>query len=309
MKNDSRIFIAGHKGLVGSALVRVLKANGYTNLILRGRSELDLSRQLEVESFFAKEKPEFVFLAAAKVGGIVANNTYPADFILENLQIQNNVIYSALKHNSQKLLFLGSSCIYPKMAPQPISESALLTGPLEVTNESYAIAKIAGLMTCKAISQQHSKNFISVMPTNVYGPGDRYDAENSHVLPAMILKFHRAKMSQAPSVTLWGTGSPQREFIYSDDLAEACLKCMLEYNTQDTINIGTGQEHTIKDLAQIVSQSIGYTGQIIWDTERPDGTPRKLLDSKKIYSLGWTPKVTLETGIRLAYEDYVANYP
>jgi len=305
MSKNAKIYVAGHRGLVGSALVRVLKKQGYQNLLLRTRQEVDLRNQAQVTEFFEKEKPEFVFLAAAKVGGIWANHTYRGDFILENLQIQTNVISSAFSCGVQKLIFLGSSCIYPKLADQPMKESALLTGPLEETNEAYAIAKIAGIMLCKSLMLQYKRPFISLMPTNLYGPGDNYDLENSHVLPGLIRKFHEAKMKEQKSVTAWGTGSPLREFLYADDVAEAALFALRNYDETQHLNVGSGEEITIRDLSQLVKKVVGYTGDIVWDTSKPDGTPRKLMDSSRLRSYGWKPTVSLEEGIGLAYQDFL----
>lgn len=293
--------------MVGSAIVRALQKNGYTNLVLKTSKELDLRSQQAVADFFEKEKPAYVFLAAAKVGGIVANNTYRADFLYENLAIQNNVIHAAYVNQVSKLMFLGSSCIYPKLAPQPLKESYLLTGLLEPTNEPYAIAKIAGIKMCEAYRAQYGCNFISVMPTNLYGPNDNYDLQNSHVLPAMIRKFHEAKERGDQSMELWGTGSPMREFLYADDLAEACLFLMGTYNESELVNIGTGVDVTIKELAETVQQIVGFTGEIKWDTNRPDGTPRKLMDVSKLHGLGWKHHIELSHGIQLAYQDFLAN--
>lgn len=293
--------------MVGSAIVRSLQKNGYQNLVLKTSAELDLRNQQAVADFFAQEKPAYVFLAAAKVGGIVANNTYRADFLYENLAIQNNVIHAAYVNQVTKLMFLGSSCIYPKLAPQPLKESYLLTGLLEPTNEPYAIAKIAGIKMCEAYRAQYGCNFISVMPTNLYGPNDNYDLQNSHVLPAMIRKFHEAKTRGDQSMELWGTGSPMREFLYADDLAEACLFLMETYNESELVNIGTGVDVTIKELAQTVQQIVGFSGTIQWDTNRPDGTPRKLMDVSKLHGLGWKHHIELAQGIQLAYQDFLAN--
>ncbi len=302
MNEESPIFIAGHRGLVGSACVRVFRAAGYGNLILRTRAELDLLDRARVDAFYREAKPECVVVAAARVGGIVANKTYPVDFLLENLEIQNNLIRGAFEGGVKKLLFLGSSCIYPKLAPQPIREDSLLTGPLEPTNEAYALAKIAGIGLCQAYARQHGACFISAMPTNMYGPGDNFDLENSHVLPAMIRRFHEAKEGKAPSVTLWGTGAPRREFLYSDDLAEACLLLLREYeNPAEIVNIGYGDDVTIRALAETVAKIIGYAGRIEWDASRPDGTPRKLLDSARMRALGWAPRVSLEEGVAKSY--------
>jgi GDP-L-fucose synthase len=293
--------------MVGSAIVRSLQKNGYTNLVVRTSQELDLRSQQAVADFFASEKPAYVFLAAAKVGGIVANNTYRADFLYENLAIQNNVIHAAYVNQVTKLMFLGSSCIYPKLAPQPLKESYLLTGLLESTNEPYAIAKIAGIKMCEAYRAQYGCNYISVMPTNLYGPNDNYDLQNSHVLPAMIRKFHEAKARGDQSMELWGTGSPMREFLYADDLAEACLFLMETYNEAELVNIGTGVDVTIKELAETVQKIVGFTGEIKWDTNRPDGTPRKLMDVSKLHGLGWKHRIELSDGIQLAYQDFLAN--
>lgn len=293
--------------MVGSAIVRSLQKNGYTNLVVRTSQELDLRSQQAVADFFASEKPAYVFLAAAKVGGIVANNTYRADFLYENLAIQNNVIHAAYVNQVTKLMFLGSSCIYPKLAPQPLKESYLLTGLLESTNEPYAIAKIAGIKMCEAYRAQYGCNYISVMPTNLYGPNDNYDLQNSHVLPAMIRKFHEAKSRGDQSMELWGTGSPMREFLYADDLAEACLFLMETYNEAELVNIGTGVDVTIKELAETVQKIVGFTGEIKWDTNRPDGTPRKLMDVSKLHGLGWKHRIELSDGIQLAYQDFLAN--
>ena len=293
--------------MVGSAIVRSLQKNGYQNLVLKTSAELDLRNQQAVADFFAQEKPAYVFLAAAKVGGIVANNTYRADFLYENLAIQNNVIHAAYVNQVTKLMFLGSSCIYPKLAPQPLKESYLLTGELEPTNEPYAIAKIAGIKMCEAYRAQYGCNFISVMPTNLYGPNDNYDLQNSHVLPAMIRKFHEAKTRGDQSMELWGTGSPMREFLYADDLAEACLFLMETYNESELVNIGTGVDVTIKELAETVQQIVGFKGTIQWDTNRPDGTPRKLMDVSKLHGLGWKHHIELAQGIQLAYQDFLAN--
>jgi len=293
--------------MVGSAIVRSLQKNGYQNLVLKTSAELDLRNQQAVADFFVQEKPAYVFLAAAKVGGIVANNTYRADFLYENLAIQNNVIHAAYVNQVTKLMFLGSSCIYPKLAPQPLKESYLLTGELEPTNEPYAIAKIAGIKMCEAYRAQYGCNFISVMPTNLYGPNDNYDLQNSHVLPAMIRKFHEAKTRGDQSMELWGTGSPMREFLYADDLAEACLFLMETYNESELVNIGTGVDVTIKELAETVQQIVGFKGTIQWDTNRPDGTPRKLMDVSKLHGLGWKHHIELAQGIQLAYQDFLAN--
>lgn len=293
--------------MVGSAIVRSLEKRGFNNLILKTSAELDLRNQQAVADFFANEKPEYVFLAAAKVGGIVANSTYRADFLYENLAIQNNVIHAAYVNRVTKLMFLGSSCIYPKLAPQPLKESYLLTGLLEPTNEPYAIAKIAGIKMCEAYRAQYGCNFISVMPTNLYGPNDNYDLQNSHVLPAMIRKFHEAKEQGDQSMELWGTGSPMREFLYADDLSEACLFLMETYNDAELVNIGTGIDVTIKELAATVQRIVGFAGTVKWDTSRPDGTPRKLMDVSKLHGLGWKHHIELAEGIQLAYQDFLAN--
>lgn len=305
MEKESKIYVAGHRGMVGSAIVRKLTSLGYTNLLTRTSSELDLRNQQKVTDFFEVEKPEYVFLAAAKVGGIVANNTYRADFLYENLAIQNNIIHGSYLNKVKKLMFLGSSCIYPKLAPQPLKESYLLSGYLEQTNEPYAIAKIAGIKMCEAYRAQYGCNFISVMPTNLYGTNDNYDLVNSHVLPAMIRKLHEAKEKGTSEMTLWGTGSPMREFLHADDLAEACLFLMENYNEAELVNIGTGEDVTIKKLADLVKQIVGFQGEIVWDSSKPDGTPRKLMDVSKLHGLGWHHKIALEDGIKLAYQDFL----
>ena len=305
MEKNAKIYVAGHRGMVGSAIFRKLKAEGYTNLVIRNSQELDLRNQQAVADFFAAEKPDYVFLAAAKVGGIVANNTYRADFLYENLAIQNNVIHQAYLQGAKKLLFLGSSCIYPKFAPQPLKEDYLLTGLLEPTNEPYAIAKIAGIKLCDAYRDQYGCNFISVMPTNLYGYNDNYHPENSHVLPALIRKFHEAKTSGAASVTVWGTGSPLREFLFADDLADACYFLMQEYNEAGLVNIGTGHDLSIKDLALLIKEVVGFTGDLVFDTSKPDGTPRKLLDVSKLHTLGWKHRIALQEGLALAYQDFL----
>jgi GDP-L-fucose synthase len=305
MDLDAPIFIAGHRGMVGSAIWRSLERHGFRNLIGLGRAQLDLLDAHAVEKFFADAKPEYVFVAAARVGGILANSDFPADFLWENLQIQNNLIHNAWRSNVKKLLFLGSSCIYPKMAPQPLKEEYLLTGPLEPTNEWYAIAKIAGIKLCQALRRQHQCDFISAMPTNLYGPNDNYDLQSSHVLPALIRKFHEAKTANAKSVTCWGTGRPLREFLHADDLAEACVFLMQRYSEEQFVNIGSGSDLSIKELAELVQRVIGFSGEIVWDSSKPDGTPRKLMDSSRIFALGWKPKIDLETGIRRAYEDFL----
>jgi GDP-L-fucose synthase len=307
VKKEAKIYVAGHRGMVGSAIVRQLKSHGYQNILVRTSKELDLRNQQAVMDFFQQEKPEYVFLAAAKVGGIVANNTYRADFLYENLAIQNHVIHAAYLHKVTKLMFLGSSCIYPKLAPQPLKESYLLSGLLEPTNEPYAIAKIAGIKMCEAYRAQYGCDFISVMPTNLYGLNDNYDLQNSHVLPAMIRKFHEAKLQGAPLMELWGTGSPMREFLYADDLAEACLFLMENYSESELVNIGTGEDVTIKELANTVQNIVGFEGEIRWDVSKPDGTPRKLMDVSKLHDLGWKHHTALADGIRLAYQDFLAN--
>ena len=307
MKAEAKIYVAGHRGMVGSAIVRELQRQGYHNLVLRTHAELDLSRQADVDAFFAREKPEYVFLAAAHVGGIAANNQAPADFMYENMVLEMNVIHAAWKNGVTKLEFLGSSCIYPRMAPQPMKESCLLTSSLEQTNEAYALAKISGLKYCEYLNRQYGTDYISVMPTNLYGPNDNYHPERSHVLPAMIRRFHEAKVSGAESVTCWGDGSALREFLYVDDLAELCVFLMNNYSGNETVNAGTGREITIKALAELVARVVGYKGEIKWDTSKPNGTPRKLLDVSKATALGWTYKTELEEGIRLAYQDFLAN--
>lgn len=307
MDKDSKIYVAGHRGMVGSAIVRELQRRGYNNIITRTHRELDLTCQQAVDDFFASERPEYVFLAAAKVGGIVANNSAPADFMYENMMLEMNVIHSAWKHGCRKLEFLGSSCIYPRLAPQPMPESCLLTSSLEQTNEAYALAKISGLRYCTYLNRQYGADFISVMPTNLYGPNDNYHPEHSHVLPALIRRFHEAKVNGAPSVTCWGDGSPLREFLYVDDLADLCVFLMNNYSGDETVNAGTGKELSIKDLTLLVASIIGYEGQILWDTTRPNGSPRKLLDVSKATRLGWTYKTELAEGIRLAYEDFLNN--
>ena len=307
MNKDSKIYVAGHRGLVGSAIVRNLMKKGFKNIIYRTHNELDLTNQIEVRKFFEYEKPEYVFLAAAKVGGINANNTYPADFIYDNLMIQNNVIKAAHDFKVKKLLFLGSTCIYPKMAPQPIKEEYLLTGALEETNEAYAVAKIAGLEMCKFFKRQYGDNFISCMPTNLYGPNDNYDLNNSHVLPALIRKFHEAKVNNLDTVEIWGTGTPLREFLYVDDMADACVFLLENYSGEQHVNIGTGKEVTIKELAETVKDVVGYEGEIVWNRDMPDGTPRKLTNVDKLHGLGWTHKVELREGVQLAYDWFREN--
>jgi GDP-L-fucose synthase len=304
---DSRIFIAGHRGLVGSAITRHLQSIGYRNLILRTRAELDLRDSQAVNAFFAAEKPEYVYLAAAKVGGILANSTYPADFIHDNLALQTNIIDAAYRHQATKLLFLGSSCIYPKLAPQPLKEEYLLTGPLESSNEWYAIAKIAGIKTCEAYRQQYGFNAVSLMPTNLYGPGDNFDLQTSHVLPALIRRFHEAKLQHKPSVTLWGTGSPKREFLHVDDLASAAVFLMENYNEKQFLNVGIGDDISILDLAKQVAGIVEYRGEISFDPSKPDGTPRKLLDVSRLHALGWRHSIPLEKGIRSTYQWFLSS--
>ncbi|MFL5754020.1 MAG: GDP-L-fucose synthase family protein [Bacteroidia bacterium] len=304
MNLHNKIYIAGHKGMVGSAIHRNLIQKGYTNIVHRTSKELDLRNQQAVEDFFATEKPEYVFLAAAKVGGIHANNTYRADFIYENLMVQNNVIHSAYKYNTSKLMFLGSSCIYPKLAPQPLKEEYLLTGALEYTNEPYAIAKIAGIKMCEAYHAQYNCNFISVMPTNLYGPNDNYDLNNSHVLPALLRKFHHAKENKLSSVEVWGSGSPMREFMHAEDMADACVYLMKNYDGAQFVNVGTGSDISIKDLALLIKKITGYEGELKFDPSKPDGTPRKLMDVSYLHRLGWKHKIGLEEGIKEVYEDF-----
>ena len=304
MEKDSKIYIAGHRGLVGSALVRKLTEMGYMNLIARTHAELDLTRQRDVEDFFDKERPEYVFLAAAKVGGILANNTYPAEFIYSNIVVQSNVIHSSYLFGVKKLLFLGSSCIYPRDCPQPMKEEYLLSGYLEPTNEPYAVAKIAGIKMCQSYNRQYGTNYISVMPTNLYGPNDNFDLQNAHVLPALIRKFHEAKVADQKEVVVWGTGSPRREFLYIEDLADACVFFMNNYNSSEIINIGVGKDISIRELALMVKEIVDYNGELVFDTSKPDGTPRKLLDVSKLSSLGWKAKTSLEEGIKKTYEWY-----
>ncbi|HEX3889810.1 MAG TPA: GDP-L-fucose synthase [Verrucomicrobiae bacterium] len=307
MNENSRIYVAGHNGLVGSAIWRELQRLGFKNLIGRRQREVNLLDAVAVQDFFTETKPEFVFVAAAKVGGIHANSTQPAEFLFENLQIQNNLIHSAKQAGVRKLLFLGSSCIYPKLAPQPLKEKYLLTGELEPTNQWYAIAKIAGIKLCQAYRRQYGCDFISAMPTNMYGPNDNYDLQTSHVLPALIRKFHDAKINSAATVTCWGTGAPLREFLYADDLARACVFLMENYSDEQFINVGSGSEINIRELAELVKRITGFSGEIVWDKSKPDGTPRKLMDSSRLFALGWKPQVDLKTGIRLAYEDFMAK--
>ncbi|MGB4774254.1 MAG: GDP-L-fucose synthase [Daejeonella sp.] len=307
MEKNAKIYIAGHRGMVGSAITRKLEQEGFTNLLTRTSAELDLRNQQAVIDFFAAEKPDYVFLAAAKVGGIVANSTYKADFLYENLQIQNNVIHNSYVNGVKKLMFLGSSCIYPKLAPQPLKEEYLLTGLLEESNEPYAIAKIAGIKLCDAYRGQYGCNFISVMPTNLYGYNDNYHPQNSHVLPALIRKFHEAKLNGSPNVTIWGTGNPLREFLFADDLADACFFLMQNYNQPKLINIGTGKDMSIKELALLIKDIIGFRGDLIFDTTKPDGTPRKLMDVSKLHALGWKHHIELPEGIKLAYQDFLRD--
>lgn len=303
MDKNSKVYIAGHRGMVGSAIHRKLKQEGFGNIVVSTSDKLDLRNQQQVAEFFAKEKPDYVFLAAAKVGGIVANNTYRAEFIYDNLMIQSNVIHQSYLNGVKKLMFLGSSCIYPKLAPQPLKEEYMLTGPLEDTNEPYAIAKIAGIKMCDAYRAQYGCNYISVMPTNLYGPNDNYDLQKSHVLPALLRKFHEAKLNGDTTVTVWGTGAPLREFLHADDLAEACYFLMQHYNESGLVNIGVGEDISIKNLAELVKKITGFPGEIVWDTSKPDGTPRKLMDVSKLHSFGWKARIGLEEGIRRVYEE------
>ncbi|KAA9353503.1 GDP-L-fucose synthase [Larkinella humicola] len=305
MRKQDKIYVAGHRGMVGSALVRSLQAKGYQQVITRTSSELDLRNQAAVADFFADEKPDYVFLAAAKVGGIWANNTYRADFLYDNLLIEANIIHSAYQNRVEKLLFLGSSCIYPKLAPQPLKEEYLLSGYLEATNEPYAIAKITGIKLCEAYRSQYGCNFISAMPTNLYGPNDNYDLQGSHVLPALIRKFHEAKISNQPFVEVWGTGSPRREFLHADDLADACVFLMETYNDELFVNIGTGEDVTIRELAELVKETVGFEGELRWNTDKPDGTPRKLMDVSRLHTLGWQHQTDLKTGITTTYQDFL----
>ena len=308
MELNSKVYIAGHRGMVGGAIFRHLSGKGFTNIITRTSSELDLRNQAAVNDFFITKKPEYVFLAAAKVGGIYANNTFRADFLYENLMIEANIIHAAANNAVTKLMFLGSSCIYPKMAPQPLKEDYLLTGTLEPTNEPYAIAKIAGIKMCEAYRRQYSCNFISVMPTNLYGFGDNYDLNNSHVLPALIRKMHEAKVSNAEEVLVWGTGTPKREFLFADDLAEACIFLMENYNEEQLVNIGTGEDLSIADLATMIKDIVGFKGKLVFDSTKPDGTPRKLMDVTKLHNLGWKHNIELSEGIKIAYKDFLENH-
>ena len=305
MQLNEKIYVAGHRGMVGSAILRSLKQKGFKNIIYRTSSVLDLRDQQAVNDFFEEEKPVHVFVAAAKVGGIIANNTYRADFLYDNLMMESNIIHTAYKYNVSKLMFLGSSCIYPKLAPQPLKEEYLLTGLLEPTNEPYAIAKIAGIKLCEAYRDQHGCNFISVMPTNLYGTGDNYHPQNSHVLPALIRKVHEAKENKSPKVVVWGTGNPRREFMFADDLADACVFLMENYNEKEFVNIGVGTDISIRELAELVKEVIGYNGSFVFDTSRPDGTPQKLMDVNKLHALGWKHKISLKEGIQLAYKDFL----
>ena len=308
MQSEGSIFIAGHSGLAGSAILRALQSRGYSRLIVRTHQELELTDARAVKEFFQQERPESVFLAAAKVGGIQANNTLPAEFLRENLLIQTHVLHEAWQAGVKKMLFLGSSCIYPKLAPQPIPESALLTGELEPTNDAYALAKIAGIQLCKAYRKQYGANFIAVMPTNLYGPHDNFHLEHSHVLPALLRRFHEAQRDGLKEVTVWGSGTPKREFLHSDDLASACLFLMEHYDSPEIINIGWGQDCTIRELAEMIAETVGYTGTLKWDDSRPDGTPRKVLDNRKLSALGWEPKISLQEGLRLTYQWYLENH-
>ncbi len=307
MEKNAKIYVAGHRGMVGSAIIRSLEREGYTNIVTRTHKELDLINQADVNKFFEDEKPDYVFLAAAKVGGIMANSQHLADFMYENMMLEMNVINAAFKMGVKKLLFLGSSCIYPKMAPQPMPESCLLTSSLEPTNEAYALAKISGLKYCEYLNRQYGTDYISCMPTNLYGPNDNYHPVHSHVLPALIRRFHEAKIEGKASVTCWGTGSPLREFLYVDDLADACVFLMNNYSGNETVNVGTGKELTIKELTELVAKVVGFEGEILWDADKPDGTPRKLLDVSKLEGLGFKYKVELEDGIRLSYDDFLNN--
>ncbi len=307
MEKNSKIYVAGHRGLVGSAIIRILQSQGYHNFLLRTKEELNLCNQYDVKNFFQKEKPDYVFLAAAKVGGILANNTIPAEFIYDNLMVQTNVIDASYRNGVKKLLCLGSSCIYPKFAPQPMKEEYLLDGKLEPTNEPYAVAKIAGIITSQSYNRQYGTNYVSVMPTNLYGINDNFDLQSSHVLPALLRKFHDARIFRAPSVTVWGTGSPKREFLFVDDMAEAWIFLMTTYNKSEIVNIGMGEDISIKELAFIIKEIVGYEGEIIFDTTKPDGTPRKLLDISKLLSLGWKPKTSLRDGIKITYDWYCSQ--
>lgn len=308
MEKEAKIYVAGHRGMVGSAIVRELEKLGYQNIVTRTSAELDLRNQTAVDAFYQSEKPDYVFVAAAKVGGILANNTYRAEFLYDNLCIQNNLIHGAYVHNVKKLLFLGSSCIYPKLAPQPLKEEYLLSGFLEPTNEPYAIAKITGIKMCEAYRDQYGCNFISAMPTNMYGPNDNYHPENSHVLPALIRKFHEAKVGSAAQVTVWGDGSPMREFLYADDLANALVYLMLNYNEKEFVNVGYGSDITIGDLAKTIAEIVGFNGDIVFDSSKPNGTPKKLMDSSRLFATGWQPQTHLQAGIKLAYDDFLSKH-
>ncbi|MEY3859891.1 MAG: hypothetical protein RIS50_172 [Bacteroidota bacterium] len=308
MEKEAKIYVAGHRGMVGSAIVRELEKLGYQNIVTRTSAELDLRNQTAVDAFYQTEKPDYVFVAAAKVGGILANNTYRAEFLYDNLCIQNNLIHGAYVHNVKKLLFLGSSCIYPKLAPQPLKEEYLLSGFLEPTNEPYAIAKITGIKMCEAYRDQYGCNFISAMPTNMYGPNDNYHPENSHVLPALIRKFHEAKAGNAAQVTVWGDGSPMREFLYADDLANALVYLMLNYNEKEFVNVGYGSDITIGDLAKTIAEIVGFNGEIVFDSSKPNGTPKKLMDSSRLFATGWQPQTHLQAGIKLAYDDFLSKH-
>lgn len=308
MDKKAKIYVAGHRGMVGSAIVRELEKWGYQNIVTRTSAELDLRNQTAVDAFYQTEKPDYVFVAAAKVGGILANNTYRAEFLYDNLCIQNNLIHGAYVHNVKKLLFLGSSCIYPKLAPQPLKEEYLLSGFLEPTNEPYAIAKITGIKMCEAYRDQYGCNFISAMPTNMYGPNDNYHPENSHVLPALIRKFHEAKVGNAAQVTVWGDGSPMREFLYADDLANALVYLMLNYNEKEFVNVGYGSDITIGDLAKTIAEIVGFNGEIVFDSSKPNGTPKKLMDSSRLFATGWQPQTHLQAGIKLAYDDFLSKH-
>lgn len=308
MEKEAKIYVAGHRGMVGSAIVRELEKLGYQNIVTRTSAELDLRNQTAVDAFYQTEKPDYVFVAAAKVGGILANNTYRAEFLYDNLCIQNNLIHGAYVHNVKKLLFLGSSCIYPKLAPQPLKEEYLLSGFLEPTNEPYAIAKITGIKMCEAYRDQYGCNFISAMPTNMYGPNDNYHPDNSHVLPALIRKFHEAKVGNAAQVTVWGDGSPMREFLYADDLANALVYLMLNYNEKEFVNVGYGSDITIGDLAKTIAEIVGFNGEIVFDSSKPNGTPKKLMDSSRLFATGWQPQTHLQVGIKLAYDDFLSKH-
>jgi GDP-L-fucose synthase len=307
LEPNERIYIAGHRGLAGSAIQRALAANGFKNLVTRSHAELDLRDQAATLAFFKSEKPTVVFLAAAKVGGILANDRFRGDFILENLQIQTNVISAAFDSKVRKLVFLGSSCVYPKLASQPISEKSLLTGPLEETNDAYAIAKIAGITLCRSLMRQYGSDFISLMPTNLYGPGDNYDLDNSHVIPALLRKFHEAKATGAAEVVAWGSGSPRREFMYSDDFGAAAVFCANNYTGEEHLNIGSGQEFTIRELTELIAKVVGFGGKIVWDSTKPDGTPRKLMDSSRLHALGWKSQFSLKQGLEMSYKDFVSH--